>query len=183
MSNNLLRRIFSIVNDDETYRTILYILGFKFKIFNKFLIKRPDYSNALQKIQKKYLNGEKIRVAFYVTENSKWNAEVLYDLLQKDDKFEPFILTSVLNSAHNGNDKLRYNLQENYLFFLKSSKKVYNAYNEEKREFIPFSKFNIDIIFYQQQYEIPKCHSINNISKETYDFIMKLYNEFVNKIK
>ena len=156
---------FSIKNNYITCHTELNLLGIKIKIPNNKLVKSADYSFALKKIKNKYKNKEKIRVAFLVSENEKWNAEELYNLLEKSKEFEPVILVTLLTYVHNGNDKTRKNLQKNYDFFLNTNKKVFKAYDEEKRLYTPLSEFDVDIIFYQQPWGIDDIQDIETTSK------------------
>ena len=86
-----------IQNNYVTCHTVLNILGIKIKIPNNKLVKIPDYKFVLEKIKEKHKNKEKIRVAFLVSENEKWNAEELYNLLAKSEQFEPIILVTLLS--------------------------------------------------------------------------------------
>ena len=157
--------LFSLKHSHATCRTELNIFGIKFKIFNKNLVKRPDYSNALNKVRQKYIKNEKIRVAFLVSENSKWNAEILYNLLENSEYFEPFILVTLLTYVHNGKDKTRNNLEENYTFFKNQGKKVFKAYDEKEHKYINLDEFSTDIIFYQQHWGLAENQEITEASK------------------
>lgn len=161
----ILKKIFNIHNNINTCRTECTVFGIKFKLYNKKLIKRPDYSSVIDRLQYKYKNNEKIRIAFLVSENSKWNAEELYNLLDKSDFFEPFVLVTLLSYVHSGDDVTRNNLEENYNFFLNSGKKVYKAYDSEKKEYIDLKEFSPDIIFYQQPWGIATIQDIEETSK------------------
>lgn len=163
--SNFLKKIFSIHNNINTCRTEYTVLGIKFKIYNQKLVKRPNYSFVISKLQEKFNNKEKIRVAFLVSENSKWNAEELYNLLDKSSEFEPFILVTLLSYVHCGDDVTRNNLEENYNFFLNSGKKVYKAYDNEKKEYISLKEFSPDIVFYQQPWGVSQEQDIEETSK------------------
>jgi len=151
----------SIHKNHETSRFEITFLGIKIKFLCKKLLKTPDYSKVLEKIKEKYKNKQKIRVGFYVCENAKWNAEDLYNLLEKSEEFEPVILASVLVRDCKGKDNGKDILQENYEFFNNNSKNVVKVYDEEKREYIPLKKFDLDILFYQQPWGIPEIHNID----------------------
>ena len=163
--------LFNIYNNYNTSRTEITLMGIKLKFFNEKLVRIPDYTNALNKVKTKYQNKEKIRVAFYVSENAKWNAEELYKLFEQSEEFEPVIVVSLLSYVHEGDDVTRNNLQENYDFFKKSGKNVVKAYDEEKKEYIPLENFDIDIIFYQQPWGIPDIHNIET----TKDFALSCH--------
>lgn len=159
-----MNKIFNVYQNQATCRTELTILGIKFKFLNKKLVVRPDYSKALDKIKEKYRAKEKIRVAFLVSENSKWNSDELYDLLEKSDVYEPFILVTLLTYVHFGNDKTRNNLDENYNFFKQQGKRVFYAYNQQEKRYIDLNEFSPDIVFYQQPWGIAENQEINNVS-------------------
>ena len=84
-----------------------------------------------------YLNNS------YVNENSKWNAQELYNLMEQSEYFEPFVLVTLLYDVHIGKDKTRNNIQENYDFFTKRNIKVYKAYNEKEHKYIDLKEFFI----------------------------------------
>ena len=111
----------------------------------------------------KFKNKEKIRVAFLVNENSKWNAQELYNLMEKNEYFEPFVLVTLLYDVHIGKDKTRNNIKENYEFFTKRNIKVYKAYNENEHKYIDLKEFSPDIVFYQQPWSISDKQNIDSI--------------------
>lgn len=160
-----MNKIFNIYQNYATCRTEITFLGLKFKFLNNNLVIRPDYANVLKKIKNKYKNHEKIRLAFLVSENSKWNAEELYNLAEKSDIFEPFVLVTLLTYVHFGDDKTRNNTEENFEFFKNSEKKVYYAYDIKKKEYIDLREFSPDIVFYQQPWGIAENQEITEVSK------------------
>ncbi len=163
--NKILKKIFHKKDNTITCRTELTIAGIKFKFYNPQLLKYPDYTKALNKVRKKFQNKEKIRVAFIVNENSKWNAQELYRLMEENDYFEPFVLVTLLYDVHIGKDKTRNNIQENYDFFLQQGINVFKAYDENKHAYINLEKFSPDIVFYQQPWGIADEQNIDKISQ------------------
>lgn len=121
-----------------------------------------NYNEKLDKLSKQ---KSKIRVAFLVSENSKWQYQSVFEEMQKEGNFDPFVLVTLLTSAHKGKDKTRYNLKENYDFFKKRNIPVYKAYDEKKKKYINLNKFNPDLVFYQQPWEIAKNQNITEVSK------------------
>ena len=158
-----MNKIFSIKQNEITCHTEITLFGIKVKIYNPDLLKKPDYTNALKNIQTKFKNKEKIRVAFLVNENSKWNAQELYNLMEQSEYFEPFVLVTLLYDVHIGKDKTRNNIQENYDFFTKRNIKVYKAYNEKEHKYIDLKEFSPDIVFYQQPWSISNEQNIESI--------------------
>ncbi len=121
-----------------------------------------NYKKVLEKL-KKQVKKRKIRVLFYVCENSKWASQTLYDLLEKDPSFEPFVVVSLLKRVVRGADKTRINLDENYQFFKSRGMNV--EYGFKKGKWIPLRNFAPDIVFYEQQWELPKTHKPYRVSR------------------
>lgn len=158
-------KLFEVKNNIKLQRTEIVLFGIKIKIRNKNFFEPTDYTFALEKAKSKYKNNEKIKVGFLVSEQQKWNCEELYNMLAQSDVFEPIILVTLLESAHLGIDKTRNNLNENYEYFVKNNKNVEKAYDEEKKEYIDLKKFGIDILFYQQHWELSEIQNIDEVSK------------------
>lgn len=100
---------------------------------------------------------------FYVCETSKWAFQPLYDLMSKNDIFEPFVVIGMLNHVARGTDKTRNNVKETFEFFKTRKMNVYMGVDGNKR--ISLKKFRPDIVFYEQQWELPKSHKPYNVSK------------------
>lgn len=81
----------------------------------KYIICTNNYKKVIRRIKENKIN--KIRVLFYVSENSKWGYQSLYDLMVTDEKFEVIICVGVLSRVHKGRDKTRNIADENYDFF------------------------------------------------------------------
>ncbi len=91
----------------------------------------------------------KIRVCFLVSETQKWNMQSLYDEMEKSDIFEPFVVVTNLKSM------IMRNTQEHNLeFFKQRCNNVQCGFDEKKNESIDLKKFNPDIVFYQQPWDL-----------------------------
>lgn len=134
----------------------------KIKNAVRLLLAKYNYSKQLNKI-KKYPTNKKIRVLFYVCENSKWCYQSLYDILEKSDFFEPLVCVSLLTNVHKGTDKTRNNLEENYQFFKSRGMRV--EYGYKNHEYINLKTFEPDIVFYEQRWSLPKIHQPYWVSK------------------
>lgn len=158
--------LFDIHNNYNTSRTEITICGVRIKIPNKKLINYPDYSKTLNKIKEKHKNNQKIRVGFLVNENCKWNAENLYNLLEENNSFEPIILVSLYNTRHQKKDMTKSSVEENYIFFANTGKRVIKVYDEKNEKYLDIKNFNIDILFYQQPWGLDESQSIDITSKD-----------------
>ena len=68
-------------------------LQYKIKMFRNLSYIERNYKIVLKKLQKK-IKSEKLKVVFYVYDETKWKCQSLYDLLDKDSRFEVEILVS-----------------------------------------------------------------------------------------
>ena len=128
----------------------------------KYFFTQLNYKKVLKQLQKE-VKHRKIRVLFYVCENQKWAFQNLYELLEKDSIFEPFIVVGLLKQVTLGNDNTRNNLEENYQFFQSRGMNV--KYGVKNRKIISLKEFKPDIVFYEQQWELPETHKPHNVSK------------------
>lgn len=137
------------------------------KIFQAFFPQKQNlltFQKRYAKILKRIKNKKSpIKVIFLVSENQKWGYQNLYDLLANDERFEPIILISLLKSVHQGNDKTRCNLKENYDFFKSRNMNVEYCY--KKDNYITLKKFKPDIVFYEQPWDLPHNYLPKEISK------------------
>lgn len=120
------------------------------------------YEKLIPKLRKK----QKIRVLFLVNENSKWKAQSLYDLMDKTDNFEPIIGLTIADIHVNIplEEKQRV-LQDNLEFFKKRNMNVILTYDSKNDKALDLKQFNVDIVFYQQPYSIPKIQNVDVVSK------------------
>lgn len=131
------------------------------------------YHNVVKRIQtfrmnkklKKIIKHKKIRVAFLVSEQSKWGYASVYDSFAKSDKYEPIILVTKLMLEHQGQKSLYKTIDDCYNYFKKLGYNVDFAYDEKRHRYIPLNKFNVDIVFYQQPWELDTCQHPLNVSK------------------
>ena len=127
----------------------------------KLLICSYNYKKKLQQLHKN--KNKKIRVLFYVCENSKWCYQSLYEALDREDNFEPLVVVSLLDGVHKGKDKTRNNIDENYNFFKSRGMNVEYAYKDYK--YVDLKSFKPDIVFYEQPWWLPKCNRPLEVSK------------------
>jgi len=116
----------------------------------------------LQKLRNE-IKTRPLRVIFLIRENQKWTYHSLYEEFEKSEHFEPIVLVSLLTLAHKGKDKTRNNLDENYKFFKSQGLNVDYAYKNGK--YINLKEFNPDIVFYDQQWDLPRIHKPLYVSK------------------
>ena len=123
---------------------------------NEKYIKKNRVS-VLKKLKKKIARGEKINVAFHIYDASKWKCQEIFNLLDKDEHFHPYIV-----ATRCGSDFLNTSYQEpnmvfkTFDFFKNKNMEVYLSYDPKENKFLPFEKLNPrpDIIFYQHPWYV-----------------------------
>lgn len=109
------------------------------------------------KLKQKLERKEKLNVAFYVYDPSKWKCQSLYEQMEKDERFEPIVFaTKCAASKENFNYQTKKDVEETYEFFKKKNMKVKYAFDISKDKFIPFEKMKPkpDIIIYQHPWYV-----------------------------
>ena len=113
---------------------------------------------VIKKIKNKLSHGQKVKIVFYVYDETKWKCQPVYDIFERDERFEVQIL--VTKSAAKNSDNPTYQSKEDilkaYNFFKCKQLKTELAYDIEKSKFIPFKKFKPDIIFYQHPWYVER---------------------------
>ena len=143
----------------KCFRNTIASLTFKFKI------KKVEnaHKSELKVIRKKIINNEKIKVAFMLIHDSVWKCKLLYELMLKDEIFEPHIF--VCPSVRCGEDIMKSTLNKTYEYFTQNNYKVSKTLQLDgdwlniKREFKP------DIIFFTNPHFLTKKeYYINNFT-------------------
>lgn len=136
----------------------------KFLGFGKdfFYIKKIEQNCAyikknIKKVKQKLKNKHPLKVIFYVYDSSRWKSQSVYDLMVKDERFEPVI---VVTKNYSDKDNMNYqsidDIKKNYEFFKSLGMNVEYGYDLEKDDFIPFETFNPDLIFYSHPWYVYK---------------------------
>ncbi|MCD7779966.1 MAG: hypothetical protein LUH05_04765, partial [Candidatus Gastranaerophilales bacterium] len=128
-------------------------------------IHNKRYPKIIEKIKKESA-ARKIRIAFLSSENSKWAYNSLYKRLENNPNFEPFVLLTVQqNLLKNKEIDYHLKLKNNFNFFKENNINIKFAYDIEKEKYIDLKYFRPDIVFYEQPWDLPKIHRVENVSK------------------
>jgi hypothetical protein len=104
-----------------------------------------------EKIKKRIKYKKKIKVVFLVLHHSTWKYDVLYDLLEKDPRFEPIVIAC---PVVNFNEEYMYsNLLQTFNYF----KENYNVINslKENGDWLDINEdFQPDLVFFTNPYNI-----------------------------
>lgn len=113
-----------------------------------------NYKHVLERIKNKVRNGGKVRVAFLISTRSKWVYQDFYSRLKNSGIFEPIILIQYFHTE---------DINKTYDFFKLLNMKVEYAYLNGKN--LDLSRFEPDIIFYQQRFFLDKKQDILTTSR------------------
>lgn len=144
----------------EKLGTLPFFNKFKDKFYDLKIKQNLKYiENNYLKVHKKLkdkINNEPLKIVFYVYDDTKWKCQSLYDLLDKNSNFDVEVLVTK-NSASNLNNPSYQtvdDVKKTYEFFKNKDMNVSYAYDINKEQFIPFEKFNPDIIIYQHPWYV-----------------------------
>lgn len=133
-------------------------------VFYRWFVKYV-LSHRMKKKLKRINKHKKIRVGFLVSEQSKWGYASVYDAFAKSENYEPVILITKLSLEHLGRKTYYKTGADCYTYFKNMGYNVELAYDEENHKYIPLNKLNIDIVFYQQPWELDDSQHPINVSK------------------
>ena len=139
------------------YEKIGEILGFGKKFFYDMKVKQNIHyiKNNQKLVLKELKNGLPLYVVFYVYDESKWKSQSVYDLMEKDDRFEPLIVvTKNCAPEENPNYQTAENVIKCYEYFKSKGMKVELGYDIKRNTFIPLEKFHPDIIIYSHPWYV-----------------------------
>ncbi len=130
-------------------------------------IVRRRYAKRLEELRRDF-GKRKLRVAFLVSDLAKWKGQSVYDALRADDGFEPFMAVGPADAADREDAQRR---AEGLVAQFKA---------RGMRACLADEAGKIDILFYQQPWEIPERMEPERISKEAITFYFPYYLENYN---
>lgn len=112
-----------------------------------------------------------LRVAFILTEISKWKYQSLYDILEKSEEYIPYIVTFATERERSTSPaEQAARRKEKVEFFEKRGMRIYNVWDESCGCVSDKSLLNADIVYYQQTWEIAKGLKPWDLAKTKYLF-------------
>jgi len=136
------------------YKNKIHDFCYSKKINNNLKYINKNKQKVLVKLKEKF-GRIPLRVLFYVYDESKWKSQSVYDLMQKDSRFEPVIIVSKINPPKdNSNIQTNEEVEKVFKYFSAKGMKVEYGFDIEKNEHIPLEKFNPDIIIYSHPWYI-----------------------------
>ncbi len=141
------------------YEKIGSILKFgKDFFYNKKIEQNCAYiKQNIKKVKQKLKNKKQLIVAFYVYDDAKWKCQSVYNLMEKDERFIPYIfVTKNAAPKNNFNYQTIDEIKKVYDFFITAGMNTKLAYDLEKNRYIAFEQMNPkpDIIIYQHPWYV-----------------------------
>lgn len=117
------------------------------------VVARFYHWRVLQRIRRKIVRGEKLRVAFVDSEVTKWKAQSLYDLMKSDEYYDPFMLICRRDCDKDQPvDMIRKGIQKAISYYEIKGNVAIDAFDPEDMNLEKLRKYSPDIVFYQQSW-------------------------------
>lgn len=119
-------------------------------LYTSYLIKKAPnrHRKALKIVRKK----EIIKVAFFLTHESVWKYDMLFNLMLQHPRFEPVIF--VCPVVNYGMENMLFEMNKSFELFKKKEYKVIKTYDSETGKYLDIKKsFSPDIVFYTNPYK------------------------------
>ena len=142
--------------------------GQKLKVKSNIRHISKNKKKVIKKLKEKIKNNEKINVAFYIYDETKWKSQSIYDLMENDKRFIPYVFVSKNCSPENNmNFQTKDDIKKVYDFFKNKKMRVFYAYDIKKDDYIPLNEMPIkpDIVFYSHPWYIFKTQGPVMVSK------------------
>lgn len=108
--------------------------------------------NKHRKLVKQLKGKETIRVAFLVSEKSKWKVDEVFQLMQKDVLFSPFIIVTPFHKWDIDNQKSR--VEDIVSFFKDKDYESYSHFLEHEKILAELKRS--DIVFFSEPYDVAR---------------------------
>ena len=107
---------------------------------------------------------DKIRIVFLVSDCCKWKVQSVYDKLSCDKRFDMVVAVS-LYGWHEDIHAAEEKAHVTHAYFKNRGIPVEYAYSFERQAPIPLEKFQPDIVFYDQPWDVFPCHMPKIVSR------------------
>ena len=132
-------------------------------IANKMVpVVRNRYENRLSELRK--CRDRSIKVLFLVSDSSKWKMQSVFDAMKNSSRFEPCVAVN-LWGWHESLKCAEEEAKSTSSFFDRNKMQVVSAWDFDRHEPIPLSRYNPDIVFYGQPWDLHADHMPNEVSR------------------
>lgn len=126
-------------------------LGYNLKVWQNLSYISRNRKQVIKNLKEKIKKGEKLNVAFFIYDDTKWKCQSIYDLMEESKFFKPHIfITKNCSPKNNFNYQPKETLPKIYNFFKEKGLRASYAYDFEKDDYIAFEDMNPrpDIVYY-----------------------------------
>ena len=146
-------------------KTRIKFLGLKFSRYPDFAKPTAEnYACKLTKLRQDF-GRRKLKVGFLVCEQAKWQYQSLYDEFARSPYFEPEVLVTEMIISHRGKQNFYKTIDDCYNFFCSLGLNVRWAYDRAHKRYLTADELGVDILFYQQPWELADCQHPVIVSK------------------
>lgn len=134
------------------------------------------YRKVLKRIRA-YPADRKIKVLFVTGTPAKWKSQSLYDLMVKDDRFDPCICQTICdleNTRCNHKQRVEH-LKKCREFFESRGMRYVEAYSREEGTWKDLNDFNADLVFYNQPWDLARNQLPHWVAKTALTFQIPYY--------
>ncbi len=138
-----------IINDNENYRGEVLVLRENIEKlkYKNFIFRQNEFKFIIETFKKE--QKKKIKVCFYVMYDSVFPALPLFETMQKDVLFDPFIV--VIPDISRGKKHMIYHLNKTFSSLSKQYSKVFFGYDEKTNRYLDYSD-KADLICFANPY-------------------------------
>lgn len=131
------------------------VRGIRSSAFIRFVLPRRQ-RRQWERIKAKHAAGQPIRIAFLVSESSKWKVQPVYDRLKQDNRFSVFAIVLPIVAARKAGlaDSLR-ELDALRLFLEKRGVSTVDGLDRTTGKPLPPDSFRPDFLWYEQPWSLP----------------------------
>ena len=109
-----------------TLRPKIRKLGFDLKVWQNLSYISKNLKQVIKNLKEKIKKGEKLNVAFFIYDDTKWKCQSIYDLMEESKFFKPHIfITKNCSPKNNFNYQPKETLPKIYNFFKENENKYF----------------------------------------------------------
>lgn len=168
-------KLFSI--EKNNFFTKIRILGFKLKIprraYRNLRVILKNQQVVLEKLQRR--KEKKYRIGFLIGEIQKWKCQSVYDLMKRQLQLQPIIVITPL--IRRGEDLIiiEERIREIRDYCVTNNMDYVVSWDYSHKKTLSFDSFQLDLIFYQQPWNINKEHTILHTSEQSLAYYVPYY--------
>lgn len=149
------------------------VFGFEFKVmrssYRKMFKLKEELTNRYQVLRDCFRNRKekKYRVGFLVAHIQKWKCQSVFDLMKKENGLTPVIVVVPDFWKDDAIETIKMRMAEIQEYCQRRNMDYVVSWDDARKEATPLDSFDLDIVFYEQPWDINKIHQIKQVSKRS----------------